>query len=273
MTNTTFIRASVQDRIEAGGLDGPPIELVRFHVLVHCTSGSGQHMVDFEDYEMTPGTNVWIRPGQVQRWSNTEDGFDADVVVFESSSVPDLPVFERFLSTTIIDVSNQDTGRLRQQIEWMAADLEANGDHETAAAVVRVILGIFARNRRPSDEQHNTPARWLTAAFLESVDENIEQRSVTWHAGQVGASTRSISRATAEVLGQRPKDLIDARVVLEAQRLLAWSTEDIATIARQLRFSEASNFTKFFTTRTGQSPSNFRASVETPLRSRNRTIR
>lgn len=260
VTNTTFIRSSIRDRINADRLDGPPVELVRFHVFIHCTGGNGQHMVDFQSYKMAPGTAIWIRPGQVQRWSNTDDGFDADVVVFESSSVPDLPLFDHVQGTTAIRQFEDEANRLQQQIDWMAADLEANNDHATAAAVASVVLRLFTRHAKRDDET-DTPSRHLANAFLESVERNIEQRSVAWHARQVGASTRSVSRATAQALKRRPKELIDTRVVLEAQRRLAWSNDDIATIARTLRFSEPSNFTKFFHTRTGTSPSAFRQAV------------
>ena len=259
VTNTTFIRSTLRTRMERDGLDGPPIELVRFHVFIHCTSGHGRHMVDFEDYEMRRGTAIWVRPGQVQRWSDIDDGFVADVAVFESSSVPDLPLFDRLIDTAITQLG-RDTDRLEQQMSWMADDLEANDDQATAAAVVGVILRLFARHAR-NDEDDDTPGRHLTTAFIESIERNIGQRSVTFHARQIGASTRSIARATAETFGQQPKDIIDAHVILEAQRRLAWSDDDISTIARALDFSEASNFTKFFRTRTGQAPSTFRATV------------
>lgn len=261
VTDTTFIRASVRSRIEEGSLDGPPIELVRFHVFIHCTGGSGRHMVDFEDHEMKRGTAIWIRPGQVQRWSDVDDGFDADVAVFESSSIPDLPLFDRLLGATAVTDLGPDTGPLQQQMEWMTTDLEANQDQAMAAAVVSVILRLFARHARPDDEGQDGPGRRLAEAFVESVDRNIEQRSVAWHARQIGASTRSVARATTETLQRRPKEVIDARVVLEAQRRLAWSAEDITTIARALRFSEPSNFTKFFRSRVGMSPSSFRKAV------------
>ncbi len=261
VTNTSFIRAAVGQRIKDEGLEGPPIELVRFHVFIHCTGGRGRHMVDFENYEMTPGTAIWIRPGQVQRWSDVHDGFDADVAVFISSSIPDLPLFDRFLGATTVAQLGADTDRLRQQMEWIAADLESNQDLAIAAAVVGVILRLFARHADTDDEGDDTPGRRLTKVFVESVDQNIEQRSVAWHARQIGASTRSVARATGETLGQRPKHVIDARVILEAQRRLAWSSEDVATIARELQFSEASNFTKFFRSRAGMSPSSFREAV------------
>ncbi len=218
-------------------------------------------MVDFEDYEMEPGTAIWVRPGQVQRWSSVTGGFDADVAVFESTSIPDLPLFDQVSGTTRVTTLGDDAHRLQQQMAWMAADLEASQDQAMAAAVVGVILRLFARHANAARPDEDTPSRRVTAAFLDSIDRNIEQRSVAWHARQIGASTRSVARATAATLDQRPKDVIDARVILEARRRLAWSDQDIATIARALRFSEPSNFTKFFRTRTGTSPSSFRDAV------------
>lgn len=261
VTNTTFIRSTLRELIERDGLSGPPVELVRFHVFIHCTNGTGQHMVDFEDYELEPGAAIWVRPGQVQRWASVHGGFDADVAVFESSSIPDLPLFDRFVGTTAFAQLGDDAPRLRQQMEWMSDDLESNQDHAIAAAVVGVILRLFARQAEGDGTEHLTPGRRLTAAFIESIESNIDQRSVAWHARQIGASTRTVARATAETLSQRPKDVIDGRVILEAQRRLAWSDDDVSTIARALRFSEASNFAKFYRTRTGTSPTAFREAV------------
>lgn len=274
VTNTSFIRAAIQGRIQAEGLDGPPVELVRFHVFIHCTRGSGTHMVDFEDHELNTGTAIWIRPGQVQRWTDTDDDFDADVVVFESSVIPDLPLFDHFIGTTSITELGDDAVRLQQQMDWVAADLEAHQDHAMVAAVVGVILRLFARHAQSDSALHDSPSRRLATLFADSIDHNIDQRSVAWHASQVGASTRSIARATAAVLNQRPKDIIDASVILEARRRLAWSNDDIATIARDLRFSDASNFTKFFRTRTGSSPSAFRDTITalTPIPDPSRDI-
>lgn len=261
VTNTSFVRSSLDRRMEEENLDEPPVELVWFHVLVVCTRGSGRHMVDFEEYELSPGTAIWIRPGQVQRWSSTHDDFDADVVVFESSSVPDLPLFDRLLAATVVTQLGADAAHLRRQVEWMSADLEANADEATAAAVVSVIIRVVARQARRDNPDADTPRHRLTHAFVESIDDAVHERSVRWHAQRIGASTRSLARATSDVFGQTPKDIIDGRVILEAQRRLAWSTDDVATIARSLRFSDASNFTKYFRSRTGMPPSEFREAI------------
>lgn len=260
VTHTDRIRALVHERVVTDGLDRPPVELVQFNVFVHCTRGSGHHMVDFEEVEMRPGTALWIRPGQVQRWGAVDDGFDADVVVFASSAVPDLPLFDRLAGQTSTAQMGDASAALQEQTAWMAAELESSGDTSVAAAVVGVILRLFAR-QSDAEFAGDAPRGRLATAFVDSIDSDIEERSVSWHAKRIGASTRSVARATIEILNQRPKEVIDSRVILEAQRRLAWADDDIATIARALRFTEASNFAKFFRARTGTSPSEFRAAV------------
>lgn len=273
VSHTSVIRASLRAHAASTGLAELPVELVRFHVLILCTAGRGQHMVDFVAHEVSAGTAIWVRPGQVQQWDEVHSGFEADVVVFASASVPELPLFEWFLGATPVTRLGPDAARAHQLMAWMVEDLSATGDQLIAASVVRVLLRLFARRAEvgfagaerggrganASGEWAPTPARRLVTAFMESVERNIDRRSVAWHANQIGASTRTVARATAEVLDRTPKHVIDARVVLEAQRRLAWSDHSVDVIARALGFSEASNFTKFFRARTGQPPSAFRA--------------
>lgn len=59
--------------------------------------------------------------------------------------------------------------------------------------------------------------------------------------------------------GSTAKTLIDARVALEAKRLLAHSDLPVAAIGHRLGFTEPTNFGKFFTRQTGDSPGTFRA--------------
>ena len=261
VSHTSVIRPALRAHAERTGLSRLPVELVSFHVLIHCTSGTGSHMVDFVDHELGPGAAIWVRPGQIQRWNDRRGGFDADVVVFSSSSVPDLPMFDRFLGATAIADLGPDAALMRQQMAWMASDLRSTGDHSLAASVVRVLLQLFARRAAVAGFEH-TPARRLATAFVGSIEQNVDQRAVAWHANRIGASVRTVARSTAQAIGRTPKEIIDERVILEAQRRLVWSDDSVEAISRALGFSEASNFTKYFRARTGESPTAFRRSGE-----------
>jgi AraC family transcriptional regulator, transcriptional activator of pobA len=55
-----------------------------------------------------------------------------------------------------------------------------------------------------------------------------------------------------------PKQLIDERVCLEAQRLLVHTRWPLTRICAELGFCEPTNFVKFFRRTTGQTPEQFR---------------
>ena len=75
---------------------------------------------------------------------------------------------------------------------------------------------------------------------------------ITWIA------ERTLVRAAWEAAGTSPKAFIDARVLLEAKRLLAHTDWTSGRIAVHLGFSEPTNFAKFFRKGAGLSPEAFR---------------
>nr|WP_324614235.1 helix-turn-helix transcriptional regulator [Streptomyces sp. NRRL B-1140] len=78
------------------------------------------------------------------------------------------------------------------------------------------------------------------------------------YADRLGYTVKTLTRACQAATGRSVKHVIDARVALQAQRLLAHTDEPVATIARRLGFSEPTNFGKFFTRHTGTTPGDFR---------------
>jgi hypothetical protein len=53
-----------------------------FHQLIAPSSGRLRFMVDFVDYSIEPGTWLWVRPGQVQRWGDVT-AVDGNLILFE----------------------------------------------------------------------------------------------------------------------------------------------------------------------------------------------
>jgi AraC-like DNA-binding protein len=77
----------------------------------------------------------------------------------------------------------------------------------------------------------------------------------------LGYSARTLSRADEDAAGVGAKQFIDRRIVLEAKRLLAHTDLPAATIAKSLGLSSATNFSKYFRQRTGQTPLEFRRAI------------
>lgn len=79
------------------------------------------------------------------------------------------------------------------------------------------------------------------------------------YAHRLGYTVKTLTRACQAATGKPVKQVIDARVALQAQRLLAHTDEPVATIAHRLGFSEPANFGKFFRRHTGTTPGDFRS--------------
>jgi len=105
---------------------------------------------------------------------------------------------------------------------------------------------------RASDTSH---------AFDTLIDKQLyAQRDLSWYAGELEVSTRTLTRACLEAFGTSAKQHLDGRVALEAKRLLVHTEDTVGAVGARLGFFEATNFVKFFR----------RVEGETPLRFRNR---
>ncbi len=66
------------------------------------------------------------------------------------------------------------------------------------------------------------------------------------YAAALGYSPRTLTRATLTATGTTAKQYLDARILLEAKRLLVHTDATAADISRTLGFTEPTDFAKFF---------------------------
>ncbi len=91
------------------------------------------------------------------------------------------------------------------------------------------------------------------------VDERFrEQPTLGQFAADIGITTTQLNRACRAVLGHPALAVLHARICLEAQRELAYTTLSIKHIAYKLGFTDAGYFTRFFERETGATPSAWR---------------
>jgi AraC family transcriptional activator of pobA len=85
------------------------------------------------------------------------------------------------------------------------------------------------------------------------------QPPLAWLASQVGITPTQLNRVCRQVLGLSAHGVLHARIVLEAQRELSYTSMSIKQIALGLGFGDAAYFTRYFLRRTGHTPSGWRA--------------
>jgi AraC family transcriptional activator of pobA len=109
-----------------------------------------------------------------------------------------------------------------------------------------------------------TPAGSRKAAKVERfralVDAKFKARfSVDAYASKLGMTAGQLSRLCREVLGMSSLDVINARVIHEAQRDLVYTSTTVKQLAAALGFDDEAYFSRFFRKQTGQTPMAFRA--------------
>ena len=233
------------------------IERSHAHIVVIPATGEGWHLVDFERYPLSPGRVVHVQPGQVQQF-DSDGTYEAVVAIIRSAVCPPglFPPGE-----------HQPAGQLGAAapvVHALVEDLRREQQAETPSdsimvATADLLLRHVARVTDAAPSTDRSKPVGLLRAFREELERSyVSERTVSYYATKIGTSPKTLTRTTSSLVGQSPKELIDKRVAVEAKRLLVYTADPIATIGSGLGFSEATNFTKFFTRVVGVSPNDFR---------------
>nr|WP_205502360.1 helix-turn-helix domain-containing protein [Rufibacter sp. SYSU D00308] len=202
--------------------------------------------------------------------------YEAKAILFTDSFFCKTDKDLKFLRNSILFNDLLDVSRIQiEEASDMLQDLfllmekEAGNAHEpNHAAVLQNCLHSFLllaeRERRKQGFTAIKPGADLdyTILFKDLVDAHFRQlKLVSSYAGELSVTEKRLNQATSRVLGKSPKNVIDARVMLEAKRLLAHTSESIKEIGFELGFDEPTNFIKFFRRHHGTTPVEFRESL------------
>lgn len=95
--------------------------------------------------------------------------------------------------------------------------------------------------------------------FRATVDRDFrQQHSVQAYASVIGVTPGQLSRLCRESLGMSALDVINARILHEAQRLLVYTALPVKQVAAELGFDDDAYFSRFFRKHAGVTPKTFR---------------
>ena len=248
-----------------GRMRGPDrLHRVDFHTISLVTAGAGVRTADFATYPCRPGTLLWIRPGQVQRYDWT-GGVNGPHLLFTAAFPARFSGDDRLLSESYGPVCWQlGAGPDHAAVSTVLSQLRAEFTRDAASAeILRLLLAalLLQIDRLPGPDRDVDPQAGgeVYARFRAELERSyLTSRRADDYAQRLGYTVRTLTRACVAATGDSVKHVIDARVALEAKRLLAHTDEPAATIARRLGFTEPTNFGKFFLRHAGFSPGDFR---------------
>ncbi|MDQ0786146.1 helix-turn-helix domain-containing protein [Streptomyces sp. B3I8] len=245
-----------------------------FHQLILVEAGEAVTMVDFHDHASPPGTLLHVAPGRVLRLPrplHPDDPVQAAIVLFTPAFLPPLEAARTLLTPfdpAVWHLAPHENAPVTAALGELATEYRSAvrepGSAATGELLRHLLAALVLRIARLPTPHGDPPGSATTAgdAFLRFQHELERSFATTRNAGayaaRVGYSLPTLNRACQAATGRNAKALIDARVALEAGRLLAHTDLPVATIGRRLGFTEPTNFGKFFTRQTGLPPGTFR---------------
>lgn len=113
---------------------------------------------------------------------------------------------------------------------------------------------------RQRAERAVAPRRRLVSRFRELVERGFcESLTLADYAAALGVSQSRLRNACLDVADQSPMQIVHGRILLEAKRELLYTSKSVSEIAYAIGFDDPAYFTRFFSQRTGTSPSKFRS--------------
>jgi len=251
--------AALRRRLSADTLT--KVHRTDFHQLFLVTAGHATGVVDFVDHPCEPGTLLHVSPGRVLRLPAGDA--EAFMVLFTPAFPPPLDGTRPLLSpfgAVLRSVPRAEQAVMTRAVQDLKQEYRRNVLTNEPVDLLRQLLGALllriARLPADADPAHGD-SRF--ERFQQELERSFaETRNAAEYAARIGYSLRSLNRICVAASGRSAKALIDARVALEAKRLLVHTDLSSAAIGHRLGFSEATNFSKFFIRETGVSPGAFR---------------
>ncbi|MBT2410687.1 AraC family transcriptional regulator [Streptomyces sp. ISL-12] len=262
--------AELRARGRRRGIDLSSPQRPDFHHLIHVHPDSAPlpHTVDFTRYVVPAGGWLWVRPGQVHQYGAGPEGpwavATGDIVIWRPGFVPDDPP-DAAGPVVPAGPHARSVDHARRHLVAEYADLGTmplEAHNKALRMLLTVLLLRLAHAAPPETTGAEAAGDGPFPRFRAAVERDFTRtHRVADYAAALGYSVRTLTRAVHAATGTTAKAYLDARIVLEAKRLLVHTDRTAADVARHLGFADPSDFGAFFRRHDGRTPLEFRAAA------------
>jgi AraC family transcriptional activator of pobA len=243
-----------------------------YHELLWIRAGSGEHAIDGVRHPVVAGAITVIGRGQVHVFEQGSGlhgavvRFGEDVVLDEGGRAAPVTWLLTARGERTVPVPAGDAVHLDALIATLAAESARPRDACSTDVERHLLTTILlwierwydgGRTEHPADDDGMVQVH---RRFTERLERDyVRHHDAAHYAQALAMPGPALSRALARVTGQTTKELITARVMLEARRLLRFTDLGVGAIAHRVGFSDPLYFSRAFKRDAGEAPLSFRA--------------
>lgn len=235
------------------------------------TKGSGRHEIDFNSYEIKPGSVFLLAPGQTHHWELSED-IDGYIfshtanfydLHYSHSRIHQFPFFYSIQNTpllTLKDVEKKEIEKLFQKLLEEYFSKKAL-QYQVILSYIDIIYVELSRLYLKTNSQKIIKTNSYSEKFqqFESLLEKnyIQEKSPSKYADLMNISSKHLNRITKSVIGKTASEVITDRIILEAKRRVLHTKNNFSEVAFSLGYDDYAYFSKLFKKSSGLTPTGF----------------
>lgn len=267
-----FYFSTVQNHLIVGHRHLEKAHRHDFYATILFTKGSGIHEIDFQKYEVAPGSLFYMSPGQIHSWDLSRDieGYlffclqDFYELHYVNQKLRNFPFFGSVNFPRKLQLSETELHEnlelfLELEKEYHAQGVMKNG------LMLALMSAVFIKSTRQFSKDFDHLASSASLSYFkhyqdfETLVEQYftQQKSIAFYASLMNISSKHLNRIIQTVVQKTATDVITERVVLEAKRMLMYLNESLVEIAFRLGYEEYSYFVRVFRKTSGMTPTQF----------------
>ena len=255
----------------------------RFHgyMAFFCIKGEFEVEINLKKFTIRKDSMFIYTPGNIVRVTNIDPREKESVhfvVVAISEDLMSSTRFDfsklyneslRLLESPCVVINENERGLYRKYFDLIqeVSKMRMPNMRESVTALISSIFYLMgamwtdrltAAKKNGGDEM-STRSKIVLEDFLLLVrDYNTKERSLSFYADKLYLTPKYLSKLIKSVSGKSAHEWIDSFVILEAKNLLKYSDMSIKSIVYELNFPNQTTFYRFFKTKTGMTPSEYR---------------
>jgi AraC family transcriptional regulator, transcriptional activator of pobA len=251
-----------------------------FYEILWTETGISKQTIDYKEYEVLPNSLFFISPNQVhqfEEWKPLKGGtilFTEDFFLLNHNNKDrlfELSFLDNFYANPCINLDEENFKQIKRTIDLIAQEQKRQDRSQSITQAYLHIL--LAQVQRCIDTQCEKPIskRYLILykQFKNLLDKHFaENKTAAFFAEQLHITTHHLNLVIKNVTGKTVSEVIRARSILEAKRLLTFTDLSVSEIAAQLNYFDSSYFSKLFKSETKTRPIAFKNEMSEKYRIR-----
>lgn len=244
-----------------------PTSLFRptYNFLVFLQSGHFTQQVGTQTVNVESPAILWILNGGITSIREISEQIDGYFLLIKEQTVNTIydkkDSLNLFTIDPVLNLSDADKNWFNALLKLMEKELKKN--QPTKRVTHGLLQALLFKVLDCSDSSKSlTHTDQVAIEFKQLVQRHFkEEQGVSFYANKLAVSENYLNRCVNSVFNKSTKQVITEIRILQSQLLLWDVSKDVSEIGYELNFNDPSYFSRVFKKVTGQTPSEYRASV------------